>query len=321
MLYTEATYLVEDAAHPYVVFDHGPLFYAVAAGLYVFVLSSLGVLLFAFNRATVAIRPFLGVLLVITAAPLTANFAYIVWGFTVFGFDPTPFMFAAALIAFSWLLTNNTMMDTEAQGRSLIFYATSDPVLITDSEFRFTGANPAATEIFGPLLPKPGHSLRSLLALAPILNTLDRDQSTARGAPVPLADRIFEPRILPIESPIRTRRNLLGWTISARRHHRTRTVCPGFARGAGAGRGRQSRQIAIHRHDQPRAAHPDDLGQRRARSGAQRLSRRAERTHPQAPQHRPAQQHADAQAHRRRARPAKARSQHAALAPGGARYG
>ncbi|MAO27020.1 MAG: hypothetical protein CMN15_07485 [Roseovarius sp.] len=252
MLYTEATYLVEDAPHPYVVFDHGPLFYAVAAGLYVFVLSSLGVLLYAFHRATVAIRPFLGVLLVITAAPLSANFAYIVWGFTVFGFDPTPFMFTAALLAFSWLLTNNTMMDTEAQGRSLIFYATSDPVLITDSEFRFTGANPAATEIFGPLLPKPGGSLRSLLALAPILNTLDRDQSTARGAPVPLADRIFEPRILPIESPIRTRRNLLGWTISlvdiTEREHSAQALREALVRAEAANHAK-SQFIAMISHE------------------------------------------------------------------------
>lgn len=214
LLYGQDTYLVENALHPYVVFDHGPLFYTIAAALYVFVLSSLGVLIYAYTKAAVSIRPFLIVLLIISAAPLTANFTYIVWGFTFFGFDPTPFMFALALIAFSWLLINNTVMDTGAQGRGLIFYATSDPVLICDSDFRFTGANAAANDVFGNRLPRPGESMRDIRVLSPVFDELAETCGFHNSDPVTLGDRIFEPRTLPIESPIRTKKNLLGWAIS-----------------------------------------------------------------------------------------------------------
>jgi len=214
LLYGTDTRLVTQGAHSFVVFDHGPLFFAVAAGLYIFVTSALSVLAYAFFKARKIIRPFLGVLIIITAAPLAANLAYIGWGVTVFGYDPTPFMFAVALIALSWLLLNNSMMDTAAQGRNLLFYATQDPVIIIDAGRRFACANPAATAVFGKKMPRYGETLDHLEKIGPVLKSFKETGEVNGAEPIKLRERVFVLRILPIESPIQTKRPLLGWSVS-----------------------------------------------------------------------------------------------------------
>lgn len=214
LLYGTGTRLVTQGAHRFVFFDHGPLFFAVAAGLYIFVSSALGVLAYAFLRAKKIIRPFLGVLIGITAVPLAGNLAYVGWGVTLFGYDPTPFLFAVALIALSWLLLNNTMMDTAAQGRNLLFYATQDPVIILDAEGRFAGANPAAKALFGKKMPRRGEALDQLEKIGPVLRSFIRTGELGNAEPIRLRGRAFDPRLLPIESPIQTKRPLLGWSVS-----------------------------------------------------------------------------------------------------------
>lgn len=214
LLYGTGTQLIVDGEYSFVEFEHGPLFYAVAAGLYVFVVCAIGGLTYALFRAQSNIRPFLGLLIFITAAPLVGNLAYIGWGFTVFGYDPTPFLFAVALIALSWLLLNNTMMDTEALGRSLLFYATNDPVILMDADGRFAGANPAARSVFGKAIPKYGKSLTHLEKIGPILTAFRKSGELDNCDPIRLQGRVFDMRVLPIESPIKSSSNLLGWAIS-----------------------------------------------------------------------------------------------------------
>ncbi|MBR9843953.1 MAG: hybrid sensor histidine kinase/response regulator [Rhodobacteraceae bacterium] len=214
MLYSTDTRLVTQDSHEYVIFDHGPLFYAVASVLYIFVASALGVVIYAHFIAKKIIRPFLRVLFIITAAPLVANLAYVVWGFTFFGFDPTPFMFAVALIALSWLLLNNTMMDTATQGRKLLFYTMQDPVIIVDASGRLVGSNPAAKTLFKSNMLRHGQRLKSLGKFGPKLSALIETDVANHATPIRTKGRIFEPRVLPIESPIQNKRPLLGWSIS-----------------------------------------------------------------------------------------------------------
>jgi signal transduction histidine kinase len=168
----------------------------------------------AFITAKKIIRPFLGVMIIVTAAPLGANIAYIGWGVTVFGFDPTPFMFAVTLIALSWLLLNNTLMDTAAQGRNLLFNTTQDPVIIVDADGRFAGANPAAQALYRRKMPRHGETLDHLERIGPKLRLFMETGELNSAEPIRLRGRIFEPRVLPIESPLQTKRPLLGWSVS-----------------------------------------------------------------------------------------------------------
>ncbi len=253
LLYGTGTRLVEnEGAEPYVIFDHGPLFYVIASGLYVFVTAAMAVLIYAFLKADKTIRPFLGVLFIITIAPLTANVAYVVWGFTVFGFDPTPFMFAVALIAFSWLLVNNTMMDTEAQGRAQLFYATQDPVIIMDVVGRFAGANAAARALFDTQLPEDGGTLGHLYQIGPILKSLVQTGELGSAEPIRFAERIYDPRALPIASPIQTAGNLLGWSVTlvdiTDREHSAEALREAVVRAEAANRAK-SEFLAVISHE------------------------------------------------------------------------
>lgn len=214
LIYGSGTHMVMGDLHPYVVFDHGPVFYLVAACLYVFVSSAVGVLVYAMFKARKIIVPFLTVLLIITAAPVAVNLGYIVWGLTLFGFDPTPFMFAVSLIALSWLLLNNTLMDTATQGRSLLFYATQDPMFIIDAGGRFVGANPAAKALFNTQIPRQGERLDRVEKIGPAVRAFLENGRFASDEPIQLRGRFFDPRALPIESPIQTRKSLLGWSVS-----------------------------------------------------------------------------------------------------------
>ena len=214
LLYGPDTRLVTEGGSSFVIFDHGPLFFAVAATLYIFLVIALGLLAFAFLKAKKIFRPFMGALIIITAAPVAANLAYIGWGVTVFGFDPTPFMFAVSLIALSWMLVNNSMMDTASQGRTLMFYVTQDPVILVDAAGYFVSANPAAKELFGQKLPKHGATLEHLEEIGPLVKDLMAVGAINGAAPIRLGGRIFDPRAVPIDSPIQAQIPLLGWSVS-----------------------------------------------------------------------------------------------------------
>lgn len=214
LLYGPDTRLVTEGGNSFVIFDHGPLFFAVAAILYIFLIAALGLLTFVFLKAKKVIRPFMGALIIITAAPVAANLAYIGWGVTVFGFDPTPFTFAVSLIALSWLLVNNSMMDTAAQGRILMFYASQDPVILVDAGGHFVSANPAAKDFFSHQLPKHGATLEHLEGIGPLLKDLIVDGDINSAAPIRIGGRVFDPRAVPIDSPIQSQIPLLGWSIS-----------------------------------------------------------------------------------------------------------
>ena len=214
LLYGPDTRLVTEGGNSFVIFDHGPLFFAVAAILYIFLIAALGLLTFVFLKAKKVIRPFMGALIIITAAPVAANLAYIGWGVTVFGFDPTPFTFAVSLIALSWLLVNNSMMDTAGQGRVLMFYATQDPVILVDAGGQFVSANPAAKDFFSHQLPKHGATLEHLEGIGPLLKDLIEDGDINSAAPIRIGGRVFDPRAVPIDSPIQSQIPLLGWSIS-----------------------------------------------------------------------------------------------------------
>ncbi|MEQ9259463.1 MAG: histidine kinase N-terminal 7TM domain-containing protein [Roseovarius sp.] len=213
LLYPPGATLVSLGNTTAAVYPHGPLFFTIAAGLYIFVLSALGVLAYALVKADHNIKPFLMVLVLITAAPLSANAGYVLADFSLMGLDPTPFMFSAALIAFSWLLANNRLMDTQALGRDLLFYGTQDPVIILDAQCRFAGANQAARVIFGNAMPRQGDDLNHVRKLGPMLNSLATRGAFDVSEPVSFGRHVFEPRVARIASPIQTKGNWLGWSL------------------------------------------------------------------------------------------------------------
>lgn len=127
-----------------IAYEHGLLFYLAAAYGYPFMLVCIAITLrAAFLSRAVHRRHYL-VFLVLTTIPWGANFSYVAFGWTLFGFDPTPFSFALTIAGFGWLISGLRLFDLLPVARHLLLDALMDPVLVIDPQRRVIEANPAA---------------------------------------------------------------------------------------------------------------------------------------------------------------------------------
>ena len=212
--YGPGSRLAEIGGRASVVYDHGPLFYLSALYVYAFMLASVVIVALSILRAPWSFRGFLVLLLAITLVPVAGNLAYVLFGITLFGFDPTPFSFAFVLVAFGWMLVNNRLMDINLIARDMLFYSSADPVLIVDIEGRLEAVNPEARRVFGAAIPPPGAPLSGLPDLAQLLARLRGGGLLQEEAPIRRGGRSFDPRAGALHRPVRSGRSALGWVIS-----------------------------------------------------------------------------------------------------------
>lgn len=149
LFYGPGTVPVDGSPGAAIRYDHGPLFDAVAIYVYVFMIFCLAVV----TRAALAShglhrRHYLAFVLV-TCVPWAANLSYVVYGWTLFGFDPTPFSFAFTLVAFTFLILGVRLFDLLPVARHLLLEELPDPVLVVDPRRRVIDANPAALVLAG----------------------------------------------------------------------------------------------------------------------------------------------------------------------------
>ena len=204
LVYDEASHI--PLGSDYVDYAHGVGFYGIISILYVFVLATLICLLKAFTRAKPTAWPLLAVLIIITITPLTTNAAYVVLGFTVFGLDPTAFMFTLGILAFTWMLVTNKTLDMAFVGQSILFNTMSEPVVLIDRNQNITLMNSAAKRSglqngAGPVLSELVENIQTLKMPEALSN-------------LTIGERIYEPRIREIESPLDPSGPGLGWSIT-----------------------------------------------------------------------------------------------------------
>lgn len=149
LLYGVATAPAHDTPRAPMIYDHGPVFWFFAIYLYVFLVFGL----WSIARALVTVRGFarrhyLG-FLVFTLINIGANLGYILFGITVFGFDPTPFSFAVTLGVFTWLIAGKGLFDLVPVANRLLIDRLPDPVIVVDDAGRTVQANPAALALTG----------------------------------------------------------------------------------------------------------------------------------------------------------------------------
>ena len=204
LVYRETSFIPLDK--DYVDYAHGAGFYGIISILYVFVLATLFCLLKAFTRAKPTAWPLLTVLVIITITPLTANAAYVVLGFTVFGLDPTAFMFTLGILAFTWMLVTNKTLDMAFVGQSVLFNTMSEPVVLIDRHRNISLMNTAAKRSglhhgAGPVLSEIVENIQNLKMPEALSN-------------LTIGQRIYEPRVREIESPLDPSGAGLGWSIT-----------------------------------------------------------------------------------------------------------
>ncbi|MDA7084806.1 histidine kinase N-terminal 7TM domain-containing protein [Pseudomonas sp. SA3-5] len=202
-----------------VQYQHGPLFYAAAVYLYLFMAFSLGVVIHAaaFSRG-VHRRHYLA-FVVLTAVPWAANIGYIGFGWTVFGFDPTPFSFAFTLVAFAWLIVGVRLFDLLPVARHLLLDALLDPVLVVDPQMRVIEANPEALKLAGLSKAWQGRKLGDWPVFGRDLRGVMRRQDSAgqdQLLSLASSQRYFEVRIRVIEREARHGTIVLGHMLYLR---------------------------------------------------------------------------------------------------------
>ncbi|MEB8387484.1 ATP-binding protein [Rhodobacteraceae bacterium KMM 6894] len=204
LVYTDATVIPDGES--YINYAHGPGFYGIIATLYAFVLATLFRLAKAFGPAKRTAWPLLIVLIIITMTPLTANAAYVFLGFTVFGLDPTAFMFTLGVLAFTWMLVTNKTMDMAFVGQSILFNTMTEPVILTDRYRNITLMNTAAKS--------SGLHQGSISALNDTIENINKLDKSEDVAHLTIGQRVYEPRIRAIESPLDPAGAALGWSIT-----------------------------------------------------------------------------------------------------------
>lgn len=130
------------------VYDHGPLFYAAAAYLYIFLAISTFVVVLGAFRSSKAHRPYFLMMIFVNGVPMVANLSYVVFGITVLGFDPTPFAFSVVLFLFTQMIFANRLFDVAAIASDLLFLNARNPVLVVDGKGDVVGMNESAEALF-----------------------------------------------------------------------------------------------------------------------------------------------------------------------------
>jgi signal transduction histidine kinase len=185
---------------------HGTGFYIIISILYSFVVATLLCLIRAFARAKRAAWPLLSVLMIITLIPLITNVGYVVFNLTIFGLDPTAFMFTLGILALTWILVQNKTMDMAFAGQSGLANAMGEPVIMIDSNHKIFRMNAAAKA--SDFHQSSEHFLNELLVNIDNMNLRETVSRLNTGS------QIYEPRIREIESPLDPSRAILGWSIT-----------------------------------------------------------------------------------------------------------
>ena len=211
--YGPETHLAILAGRPSVVYEHGPLFNLCAAFDYVALSVAVGSVVVAAIRADRRYRGFPLTLLSVTLVPIVCNLSYLLFGVTLFGFDPTPFSFAVILVLISWLILNNRLTDVNVIARDVLFFRSGDPIVVIDKGGALRGANPEARRVFGGDLAIQGAPLTHLPDLGPIVRRLVATGVGGQVRPIERDGRTFDPRPSALINPMRPKGALLGWVI------------------------------------------------------------------------------------------------------------
>jgi diguanylate cyclase (GGDEF)-like protein len=158
-------------------------------------------------------RSHFAALLVLMILPLAGNVLYVARDVTIADFDPTPFLFAAVLAVYAWLITVNRLFDLSWIARDLVFDELPNAYLIVSHTGRLFGANARAKELFG-LDPAERPPLDSLPDLAPLGRGLVRDPGVQAAVQVEMEGRTYEALPQPISRPLGLRDPVMGWVVA-----------------------------------------------------------------------------------------------------------
>lgn len=151
-------------------FSHGWLFYVLLGGMYLCMLMACLMSISQLKLAARLHRRQMLALLVATSVPWAANAAFHLFGFRILDDDPTPFAFAATVLAVLVAQHRGKLFIAPPIARDVIFSILPDPIVVLEPSGLVLEINPAAgkltgfsAETVGTVLP-PSHPLMAFVA-------------------------------------------------------------------------------------------------------------------------------------------------------------
>jgi len=197
LIYRTATPMGPEPGAP-ILYDHGTLFFAIVAPVYLCMLFSLMPVVSAAQWAPgIHRRHYFGFLAAVLI-PCLGNVVYVTGAVYLFGFDPTPFGFLVTGAVFLWLVERRQLFSLLPIALRPLLDGLPDAVLVLDDADMVVEANAAARILAepGPLIGRP---LPGALAagLHPLLDHPGPDK-VGEIRLDPAGDRCHEARIRPL---------------------------------------------------------------------------------------------------------------------------
>ena len=131
------------------VYEHGPLFWAATAYLYILLLTATALLLSTLLLNQGVFRRQALVLLAATAAPWLANALYLSGVNPIPGFDWTPLAFIITGLLLALAIFRTGLLELQPVACKVLFEQMRDPLFVIDAQQRIIDANPAARAFWG----------------------------------------------------------------------------------------------------------------------------------------------------------------------------
>ncbi|MBI5258773.1 MAG: diguanylate cyclase [Burkholderiales bacterium] len=139
---------------PRMHYDYAALYPLIFVWGYGWLLSAMVLVFGAWRQAEGSARLQWALFMLVMAAPLLANAAYLGLGWRLMGGDPTPLSYGVALAVFAWLIRHDQLFRVLPMARGLLFTELPDPVLVLDGHGRVMDANAAARRLAGANPPR-----------------------------------------------------------------------------------------------------------------------------------------------------------------------
>ncbi|WP_198665108.1 ATP-binding protein [Tropicimonas sp. IMCC34011] len=192
-----------------VVIDRGPLYYLMSAHNYAWIVVATVVSVTGLRQVNPAFRPLFAALLAMTVLPVATNIGYNLFGFTVFGVDPTAFSMVVSIATYAWVFVNGRALTAEVVGERHLFRAARAIMIICDRSGEITSANPYAQDYLdGP----HGADIRAIVQR--LTGDLNDGMDLHAECHERVGERSFRPHAILIEDPVHPSRPFLGWTLT-----------------------------------------------------------------------------------------------------------
>lgn len=214
LFYTDSTRFVETIKGGFVEYSYGPLFFINSFFLYVCIAISLALLFRAAmsSRGSGQLRYTL--LFAVAAVPILINVFHLFLGFSLWGYDPTPFSFSVVAIIYVIMLVSDATLDVSALARQQVFEDLSQAIFVVTQNGDVRASNNSARSIFEwrvAVLGGMKHATQEFRALFERCRATNDIHCSAQE----VGDRFYDIDLRPIFPAVGAGQPPMAWVLTA----------------------------------------------------------------------------------------------------------